>query len=314
MIKQNISLSDYSNYKIGGPALYFLEVSSKEELLEGLKEWENTSRNLSENAKKIFILGGGTNILFSDKGFEGLVIKNSIAGINKTDEKVEAGAGVELSKLNDFCIENSLSGLEWSGGLPGTVGGAIRGNAGAFNGETKDNIEEVTSLNLKTLAVIKRNNKECNFSYRNSIFKEEAKDEIILSALFVFQNKTREEVKKKTDEKIEYRKNKHPLEFPNIGSIFKNVPVESFSKESQSELTQYIKNDPFPVIPAAKLIFLAGLKGERVGDVEVSQKHTNFIVNLGRGRAEDVNKLMEIIRKEIENKFGVFLEEEIMYV
>jgi UDP-N-acetylmuramate dehydrogenase len=310
MLKQNIALSDYSNYKIGGSALYFLEVFSKEELLKGLKDWEK----VHNKEKRIFVLGQGTNVLFSDAGFNGLVIKNSIGGIKKLGDKVEVGAGVELPRLNDFCIENALSGLEWSGGLPGTIGGAIRGNAGAFNGETKDNIEEVTSLNLTTLALIKRNKKECNFSYRNSIFKTEAHNEIIISAVLGLKEGNQEEIQDNTNEKIEHRKNKHPLEYPNIGSIFKNVPVQNFDQNFREELSQYIKNDPFPVIPAAKLIFLAGLKGKKVGGVMISEKHTNFIVNLGQGKAQDVKELIEIVRKEIKNKFGVILEEEIMYV
>lgn len=313
-LQQNIPLKDFSNYKIGGNAAYFLEVFSKEELAETLKEWKKISSVFPRDEQKIFILGDGTNILFSDEGFNGLVIKNSIKGISVQNNAVTAGAGEKISSLLNFCSKNSLSGLEWAGGLPGTAGGAIRGNAGAFGGEIKDNLKEVTSLNLKTLETIKRSNKDCEFSYRNSLFKKTAIDEIILSAVFSLKNGDKTEIQNKINEKIEYRKAKHPLEYPNIGSIFKNVPVEQIPAEFKDELSQYVKNDPFPVVPTAKLIFLTELKGKRVGNVMVSTKHTNYIVNLGNGKAMEVKELINVIKNKVHNKFGIELEEEIMYV
>ena len=119
---------------------------------------------------------------------------------------------------------------------------------------------------------------------------------------------------KEINEKIEYRKQRHPLEFPNIGSIFKNVPFETVPSNLKEELSVYIKDDPFPVVPSAKLIFLAGLKGKRVGNVMVSEKHTNFIVNLGEGRASEVVELISLIKNKIKDDYNIFLQEEIMYV
>ena len=314
MLKQNISLKDHSNYKIGGTASYFCEVNTKEELINALKQWKEISADLRDFQKSIFVLGSGTNILFSDEGFEGLVIKNSITGIEKAGVEVFVGAGTQLSELVDFCVENSLSGVEWAGGLPGTVGGAIRGNAGAFEGETKDNVLEVVSLNLNTLEIIKRGNKNCGFSYRNSIYKLKAKDEIILSGVFNLSVGKKDEIKSKTNEKVEYRKQRHPLEYPNIGSIFKNIPIENIPGKFKNELMQFVKKDPFPVVPAAKIIYLSGLKGKKLGDVMVSEKHTNFIVNLGNGKAKEVKELVKIIKKEVKDKYSMDLEEEIMYV
>jgi UDP-N-acetylmuramate dehydrogenase len=313
MFKQNVPLKDYSRYKIGGPAAYFLEVSTKDEVIKGLKEWRKISEGLPEEKRKIFILGGGTNILFSDEGFDGLVFKNSIDGIELAENRATAGAGSLVVSLLDFCIENSLSGLEWAGGLPGAVGGAVRGNAGAFGGEIKDNILEVVSIDLETFQEIKRNNKECEFSYRTSIFKTRAKNELIVSATFNLSKGDKEEIKNKVLEKAEFRKIKQPLDYPNIGSIFKNVPFDIVPKQYKEELSQHIKNDPFPVVPTAKIIYLAGLKGRRVGNVAVSDKHTNFIVNLGNGRATDVKELIEIIKVAVRKKFQIELEEEIIY-
>lgn len=312
-LESSVPLKNYSNFKIGGPALYFLEVFTIEELIAGLKKWREISKDLGIS-KNIFVLGGGTNILFSDEGFKGFVIKNSINGIKKQGNIVTAGAGTPLTNLLNFCIENSLSGLEWAGGLPGTVGGAVRGNAGAYNGETKDNVLEVESVNLETLETKIRNNIECEFGYRMSIFKKNATNEIITNIKFKLENKDKENIKKLTQEKIDARKLRHPLEYPNLGSIFKNVPVEKFTRDQMQELSQYVKNDPFPVVPTAKLNFLAGLKGKRIGDAQVSEKHTNFIINLGNATSLEVKELIKIIKKTIREKYNIALEEEIMYL
>jgi UDP-N-acetylmuramate dehydrogenase len=312
MIQTNVLLKDYSNYKIGGPASYFLEAKTKDELLEGIKDWQEICKDLSDNERQVFVLGGGTNILFSDEGFKGLVIKISLNLISLVDDKISVGAGTLFSEVTEFCIENSLSGFEWAGGMPGTVGGAVRGNAGAFGGETKDNIASVTSLNLDTFDVIQRSNKECEFSYRSSIFKTKALNEIVISAEFIVKKGERNEIEKKIREEQEFRKTKHPLENPNAGSVFKNVPVENIPLAHKDELSGYIKNDPFPVVPAAKIIFLTGLKGKTVGQAAVSQKHTNFIINLGDATAKDIKDLIEVIKSEVKQKYDINLETEIM--
>lgn len=315
MIKKNVALKDYSNYKIGGLASYFLEITSKKDLLDGLREWREISTDFDEDKKKIFVLGKGTNVLISDLGFEGLIIHNSISGIEKKREEITVGAGVLVADFLNFCIENNLAGFEWAGGLPGTIGGAVRGNAGAFGGETKDSIEKVTSLNLETLFEIIRNNRECSFDYRFSVFKSSAGfKEIILSVVLKLKTREKDFIKQSIQEKIDYRIARHPLEYPNIGSIFKNIAYESLSPELKTEWREYVKNDPFPVIPAAKIIFLGGLKGKRIGNAGISEKHTNFIVNLGAATAKDVKKLIEEVKRDIYDQFGLNLEEEIMYL
>ncbi len=315
MIKQNVPLKDFSNYKIGGSASYFLEISAREDLSEGLKEWEKMSSDFPEDKKRIFVLGKGTNVLISDKGFDGLVIHNNILGIEKRGEDVIIGAGVLVSDLLNFCIENSLSGFEWAGGLPGTIGGAVRGNAGAFGGETKDSVKEVISFDLFNKTQNTRKNRDCNFSYRHSIFKSRGGlNEIIIAVILKLKFREKELIKQAIQEKIDYRKARHPLEFPNIGSIFKNIPFAGLSPELQAEWRGYLKNDPFPVIPAAKIIFLAGLMGKRIGDAQISEKHTNFIVNLGNASSQDVKKLIGEARQLVNEKFGIVLEEEIMYL
>lgn len=324
IIQKDISLKQYSNFKIGGIARYFLEVKNKEDLVSGLKNWQEISKNFSKEEQKIFILGDGTNVLFSDRGFAGLVIHNCIKDIKILDQtkseelitkSIMVGAGVLIKDLLDFCVENSLSGLEWAGGLPGTVGGAIRGNAGAFGGEIKDTILEVTSLDCSDVSIHHCKNRECKFGYRDSIFKrEEGKNEIILSAIFRLNDGNKENIKAKIEEKIIYRKSRHPLEFPNVGSIFKNIPLGKAPKDVIEKLKNSIKNDPFPILPTAKLLSAAGLKGLKVGSAQVSEKHPNFIVNLGNARAFDVLELISQIKEIIENKYKIKLEEEITFL
>lgn len=312
--QENILLKDHSNFKIGGSAKYFYSASTLIELEEVACEWNKKSFNFEAKEKKVFILGGGTNILFPDNGFSGLVVKILIDDIEREGDALRVGAGVEISKLLDFCIDNSLSGLEWAGGLPGTVGGALRGNAGAYGGEAKDNVFKVESFDVSTLSQVSRNKEQCRLGYRMSVFKDEAINEAITYVTLKLASGDQKEIKDKTFDKINKRKIRHPLEYPNLGSIFKNVPVAEFSANQIENLGQYIKNDPFPVIPTAKLNFLADLAGVRYGDAMLSDKHTNFIINLGNAKAEDVRKLIIIIKDKIKEKFGIELEEEIGYL
>ena len=313
-LQKNVLLKNYSNFKIGGEAQYFLEVFSKNDLIDALKLWQKISKDFSENKKRIFVLGGGTNVVFSDGGFDGLVIKNSIDGISKVDGVVTVGAGVMFDDLLKFSIENALMGLEWAGGLPGTVGGAVRGNAGAFKGEIKDNVIEVESVDIETLEEKVRLSTECEFDYRNSVFKKNNDKEVITNVKFKLFPSDKYEIQKLIQEKIDVRNLKHPLEYPNAGSIFKNIPIEKFTSEQMKNLSQYIKNDPFPLIPTAKINFLSDLSGKRVGDAQLSEKHTNYIINLGNAKATDVYKLIQIIKQTVKEKFNIELEEEVMFV
>ena len=305
-LKTNVPLSDFNNFKIGGPAEYFFEAHSIEELGEAMR--------LSERLN-FFILGGGTNVLMSDGGFNGLIIHNKVDGIHRKGIYLTAGSGVLVSDILNFCIRNSLSGLEWAGGLPGTIGGAIRGNAGAFKGEIKDNVFEVKSLDFKTLKEKVRNNKECRFGYRNSVFKlGDGVNEFITWVTLKLKKGDKKEIQKQISEKINYRNLKHPMNYPNIGSTFKNIPLSKISKELQKGFSAFVKTDPFPVVPTTKLLALAGLKGKRVGGAMISEKHPNFIVNFDHAKAEDVKALIKIAKDAIFTKYGIRLEEEIVYL
>jgi len=308
-IMVGVSLKEHSAYRIGGEATYFQETHDEEELREAVAFARNSEL-------PHFILGSGTNILIGDEGFKGMVIKPTIRFISAEGRKVRVGAGILMSELLDFAIEHSLAGLEWAGGLPGTVGGATRGNAGAFGGETKDTIFDVISLDISGVSpkVVKRDRKECEFGYRKSVFKERSGKEVILEATFELEHGNKTAIRSSIEEKIRYRKERHPLEYPNIGSIFKNVPIENVPKESLNTFFHVVKTDPFPVVPTAFLLSEVGVKGARVGGAMISEKHPNFIVNTGDASASDVQRLIHEARDAVERKYGITLEEEIMYL
>ncbi len=304
-IRENVSLKEYSSFKIGGPSKYFCEPRSTSEVREAAL-WAK------EKQLPIFIFGGGTNLLIDDNGFHGLIIKPYLNVLGKKGIEVTVGAGVLVKDFLAFCIAHALQGFEWAGGLPGTMGGAIRGNAGAFGGETKDSVISVKSFYLAALEEKMRTNEECVFGYRTSVFKEKRGEEMVLEAIFRFREGEREKIREAVEAKINYRKEKHPLEYPNIGSIFKNVDARKFSERDLRNLK--IKNDPFPVVPTAVLIAEAGLKGIREGDAMVSLKHPNFIVNLGGAKASEVKTLIRRVKEAVKKKFGVELEEEVQFV
>ena len=316
MFEQNVPLKQLSHYKIGGDARYFFEAKNIDDLVKAIEKQRQLETPL-------FILAGATNVLINDKGFNGLIIKPNFQSIKKNNFLIKAGAGILMKDLIDFAIENNLSGLEWAGGLPGTLGGAIRGNAGAFGKETKDIIEEVVSLNIsqKNPKVIKRTTEDCDFEYRSSIFKKNPQKEIIVEATLKLRRGDKKEIEEKINQNINYRLSNHPMEYPSLGSTFKNIPISQINNNisinqllNQRKSALIIKNDPLPVIPAAFLISEAGLKGISVGGAQISPKHPNFIVNVSNATGDDVENLIQIVKNEVKKKFEIELREEITYL
>ena len=308
-LQKNVLLKNYSNYKIGGPAKFFVEISSVEELKEALEFAKSNALD------KIAILGGGTKVLVNDEGFDGLIIYNKIGGIERQGNNLKVGSGVSTKDLLDYCIKNSLSGLEWAGGLPGTIGGAVRGNSGSFGGETKNNVIEVQSLDLKTLKDKIRNNTQCLFAYRDSIFKSGAGDtEFITHVVLRLVLGDNEKIREKIAQKIDYRNSHQPMEDPSIGSTFKNIPFNSLPRNLQKEFSSIVKNDPFPVVPITKILALCGLKGRKAGGAIISEKHPNFIVNVNNATAKDVKALIKIAKDAVKKKYNLILQEEIIYL
>ena len=241
------------------------------------------------------------------------MLKPDFNFIEVEDFYLTAGASVPMSKLVQAAVSRGLAGLEWAGGLPGTFGGAVYGNAGAFGGEIRDIVVEVMSLDTETMELKKRNNIECEFGYRASVFKKRGK-EIILQATVKLEPGEKRILYESMMAKINYRKRRHPLEYPNIGSIFKNVPVGNLDKELADPHRLVVKTDPFPVIPAAYLIDKAGLRGVSFGGAMISPRHPNFIVNVLDAKAGDVLALIELIKEKVKEKFKIQLEEEVRII
>jgi len=301
-IEENVVLAPYTSFRVGGQARYFVAVTSTEELQEALTQAKAADW-------PVFILAAGSNVIVSSLGFDGLVIQVKIAGYSTEGNIITSGAAELMSTLVDASIGQGLAGLEWAGGLPGTFGGAIRGNAGAFGGEIKDSIATVTSVHQDSHEITTRHNNECQFGYRESIFKTKP-NEIIISATVQLKSGDKEELRKIADDHISYRQTHHPLEYPNSGSIFKNTPVEKVPADILPQFKDVIKTDPFPVVPTAKIIADAGLSGTQIGQAQVSTKHTNYIVNLGGATGEDIVGLINKVKEVVQTKFGITLEVE----
>ena len=269
-IKKNVLLKNFTTFRIGGKAKYFFTAKTKEGLIKAVV--------VAKKSKlPFFILGGGSNVLVSDGGFKGLVIKY----------------GQPLSSYVS-------KGLEWAAGIPGTIQGAVYGNAGAFGKSMKDVVKEVEVFDVKTEKIKILKNKDCRFSYRNSIFKKN-KNLIILSVVLkIKKGKKGDEAKASSStfaaarvkQCLDYKKQNHPWNYPSAGSVFKNP--DGFS--------------------AAWLVEACGLKGKRIGKAEISKKHANFIINLGGAKEKDVVKLISLAKKSVKKKFKINLQEEIQFL
>ena len=284
-LKQNIILAKYTTYKIGGPADYFVSVKNYEELKKALQFAE-------DNSLPIFILAGGSNVLFSDNGFRGLVIKIDNKELSIYENEITVGAGILMNDLVSQSIENSLAGLEWAGGLPGTIGGAIRGNAGCFGGEIKDIVKEVTAVTYGGEIKLYKN-EDCYFNYRESIFK--CNKEIIMSVVFKLRAGDKNNLKTIVFDHIKYRQIKHRT--PSCGSVFKNCFLEDGS-----------------VLPVGALIGACGLIGKTIGGARITEEHANIIHNFNNAKAADVLDLINLVKEKVKQKFDISLEEEVQLI
>ena len=283
--KENISfnepMSKHTSFKVGGLAECYIIAENIEEIKEILEISKN-------NNIPITVLGKGSNILVKDNGIKGIVLNIGIKKIeiNQGNQTVKIGAGNQLSEVSQTMMQNNLSGFEELSGIPGTIGGAIRMNAGAHGKEIKDLIINVTAIDYDGI-IRKFSNKECKFEYRNSIFSKEKY--IILETEVNLQSGNKEEIQEKIMGYAMWRKEHQPLEYPSAGSTF---------KRGEDFIT-------------AKLIDECGLKGYKVGGAEISTKHAGFIINTGNATAKDILELIEITKQKVYEKFGKEIKLEI---
>lgn len=272
---EKASLKNYNTYKIESTCDYLIEISSINSLIETLKYLKN-------NNIPYMILGNGSNVILDDY-IKGAIIKLSgLSYVSIDNKKVSAGAGAMMSLITQKTVDNNLSGLEWAINIPGTIGGSIAGNAGAYNSEMFDNLVSIKALN-KDLEVVEIPKTALEYSYRNTNIKDLGL--IVLEGTFILDYGNKEEMNEIIKDRFLRRQNTQPLDMPSCGSVFRN-PEGNF---------------------AGKLIEDAGLKGKRIGDALVSTKHANFIVNCGNATSNDIKNLIKLIKDEIKNKYGIDL-------
>lgn len=277
-------MSRHTTFRIGGPAELFLVPKSTEEIAGIFKICR-------EEGIPWFVLGNGSNLLVSDKGYQGVVIQlyKGFGEVKVQGCQITAQAGALLSQIAAAAREESLTGFEFAGGIPGTLGGAVVMNAGAYGGEMKDVIKEVTVLTregeIRTLQA-----EELAMGYRTSTIKEAGY--IVLSAVLSLEKGDKEQIKARMQELAGMRSSKQPLQYPSAGSTFKR-PEGYF---------------------AGKLIMDSGLRGYQVGGAQVSEKHCGFVINTGNATARDVRNLMADVQRIVEEKYGVKLEPEVKFL
>ncbi len=277
-------LYKHTTYRVGGPAKLFVKVKNLEALIQVIKYCR-------KHRIQLFVIGRGSNLLFSDKSFQGIII--SLEQFNQykiNGNRVTVQCGVPMIKLAYDCAKAGLSGFEFMGGIPGNIGGGIFMNAGAYNSNIAEVVESVTVLN-ENFQLVTLSKEEMNFGYRHSIIQEHKKW-IIIEATFVLQTKTVQEVNDLLDRRKERRMATQPWNQPSAGSVFRNPDG----------------------VAAWKLIDDAGLRGYEIGGAQVSPKHSNFIVNNGYASARDIYDLIFYVQKQVNEKFSVMLKPEVRFI
>lgn len=299
-LQHNIPLSTLSTFGIGGLAKQLVVVHSPEQLLE-VVNW------VSEHQQEFKIFAGGSNIVFPDEGLTILLIRYLGGEIKVADTTLTVDCGVGLMDVITQAIKLGFAGLESLSGIPGSIGGAIVGNAGAYGHSISEVVRRVEVLENGKKKWLR--NEDCNFSYRQSFFKQ--KRFILLRAELQFQRGEREKLQKKSQEIITRRLAKYHPELKCPGSFFKNVLVKDLTPEVFSRIDQdkVIEGK----IPAGYLLTEVGARSMRVGGIEIASFHGNLFINLGNGTAADVRTLAEILKRKVREKFGIELEEEIRY-
>lgn len=284
-IKEHEPMRNHTTWRIGGPVERLVQPSSVEEVQQAIREAKGSG-------KPYYIVGGGSNLLVADEGLSGTVIQlgGSLIGLQIIGEYVIAEAGVPLPFLARKAAEHGLSGLEFAAGIPGSIGGAVVMNAGAYQGQISDVICQVTCCDSSG-QLVTFDAMDCKFSYRDSRFKHDPSMTIVSVKLKLFTGK-KEEILEKIQKNTMLRNRKQPIEYPNAGSVFKNPDGDA----------------------AGRLIELVGAKGWRQGDAMVSEKHSNFIVNMGNATCENVLQLVERVKQAVYAETGICLKEEIVFL
>lgn len=276
-------MSKHTTFRVGGPAEIFINVTEKEQL-------QKLVGYLSKISQDFFVLGRGSNLLVGDKGYNGIVINaGALSTIEVDGNKIHAYAGASLPMVAKVAAEHSLNGLAFAAGIPGTIGGAIVMNAGAYDGEMKQVVKSVFVVNQEGQEM-ELDNDAMEFGYRTSIIKN--RPFVVTDVILELKEGNQDEIYAQMEDFNQRRKDKQPLEYPSAGSTFKR-PEGHF---------------------AGKLIMDAGLRGFRIGGAQVSEKHCGFVVNIGNATAADVKEVIEEVSQRVKAQFGIRLEPEVIFL
>ncbi len=301
-VLQNVPLAPYTRFAIGGPAAVFCDAEEEEPFRRAMEA-------VQDLALPRMVMGGGTNLVVSDLGFDGVVLRYTGSGIEREGNVLRAQAGAMLQNVVDRSIGFGLRGMETMTGIPGYLGGAVYGNAGAYGHSIEERLREVRVLDENRVA--RFSNAECQFRYRESTFKEH-KDWVILSVDLEFEPGDRIELTKIAGNIRGIRDKKYPPAMKCAGSIFKNLLLRDLSGSVVAEIPPQVVREG--KVPSAWFLEQTGVKGLRRGDIQVAEYHANLVYNDGSGSAADLVAVIEELKRRVRDRFGFELEEEVQYV
>jgi UDP-N-acetylmuramate dehydrogenase len=301
-VSEGVLLSDHTRFGIGGPADAFVQAASEPAFAEALRVSRASGAAYS-------VIGDGTNLIVSDEGFDGIVLRLTARAIEREGETVRAAAGSELQALVDYSMEQGLRGLETMTGIPGSVGAAVYGNAGAYGHSIDERVQRVRFLD--GAAVRSFAPEECGFRYRESIFKEH-KDWIILTVDLAMTPAPAAELRETAEKIFKIRLEKYPATMKCAGSIFKNLILAELPVEVRRQIPERVVREG--KAPSAYFLEQVGAKGMRNGGIQVADYHANLIYNTGGGTARELCELIGDLKSRIRKQFGLELEEEVQYV
>jgi UDP-N-acetylmuramate dehydrogenase len=301
-IVERESLASHTIFKIGGPARWFYNVKDRDGLRR-IVDWTE------KNHIPFIVIGGGSNILVSDEGYDGLIIKMEDHTFQVADDCVTTAAGASLALVSKSVTDEGLTGFEWAFGIPGTVGGAVRGNAEAFGNSIADIATKIELLDGATGNFFECEPAEMNFEYRRSICVDHP-SWIVVRAVFQLQRDSVAACRERLADFLQKKKNDQPLGVQCAGCCFKNVEVSRMNRSTEIPV-EFLRKG---FVSAGYLIEHAHMKNHVIGRAMVSPKHANFIVNLGGATARDIRDLMALVKERVAERFGVELEEEVQLI
>jgi len=301
-ISEGDSLSRHTRFGIGGPAEVYAETADESSFMEALEIAKAAG-------SPVAVVGAGTNLIVSDQGFRGIVLRFTAADIQASGTTVSVQAGADLQALVDFCVERGLKGVETMTGIPGCVGAAIYGNAGAYGHSIDERVRQVRFRTEDGIRVFA--NADCRFRYRESIFKSH-KDWVIFSAELEMDRAPSEQLRAKASEIFEIRLAKYPPSMKCAGSIFKNLLLAKLSEDVRKQVPERVIREG--KVPSAYFLEQVDAKGMRNGDICVADYHANLIYNAGHGTASELCEIIGELKSRVRSRFGLELEEEVQYI